>query len=498
MLRSVLDMGIHRTAFCLAGVAIALTTAVPAQADTSPVTVTISAGQTLATVSDIGIGAVDLGFDPNMHAPGTADLLRQAGVRLRVLDTGAYSDVYRWQTNSYDYDPITKDVVGPGDPADSFANYLSEVRRSGATALIHVNYGSTATDGPGGTDIGPQEAAAWVRQANLVDHDHIKYWEIGEEVYGNGFYSFVPAWEPDHHADKSPTAYGQNVARFAAAMKAVDPTIKIGVSLSPLQHAGIPDWNDPVLAAAGRSADFVDLHWYPTYSDRSDGTLLSTSRTIAASLATIRGQLAANHVTAQIIDGETNDNGISPDQQSIEPVNALYAADEASTMLENGVSTVDWFDTHTHISPDAKGAADDPDGLGYGDYGMLSSGTCGNNAAGQQVCEPAVNTPFAAYYGLALAGRINAPGARLVTSSVTGSATVISHAAIERDGRLVVLLENQSATDRQPVTLSHTGYPAFPVAVQYHYGPGSTGITRTIGSAEHLTLPPLSITELEF
>jgi len=159
-------------------------------------------------------------------------------------------------------------------------------------------------------------------------------------------------------------------------------------------------------------------------------------------------------------------------------------------MLENGVSTVDWFDTHTHISPDAKGAADDPDGLGYGDYGMLSSGSCDNNAAGQQVCEPAVNAPFPAYYGLSMAGRINAPGARLVASTVTGSATVISHAAVERNGRLVVLLENQSATDSQQVTLDYPGYPGYPacpVAVRYRCvmgfaPPGVAGLGWTRGS----------------
>ncbi|MBE3568310.1 MAG: hypothetical protein IMW90_21540 [Thermogemmatispora sp.] len=52
-----------------------------------------------------------------------------------------------------------------------------------AIPVITVHYGA-------GTS---QEAVAWVRYANVTHHYDIKFWEIGNEVYGNG--TCGAAWE---------------------------------------------------------------------------------------------------------------------------------------------------------------------------------------------------------------------------------------------------------------------------------------------------------------
>jgi spore coat protein CotH len=56
--------------------------------------------------------------------------------------------------------------------------------------MVTVDYGTGDTigqrDGTGET--GPQIAADWVRYANVTHHYNVKYWEIGNEVYGNGTY----------------------------------------------------------------------------------------------------------------------------------------------------------------------------------------------------------------------------------------------------------------------------------------------------------------------
>ena len=75
-------------------------------------------------------------------------------------------------------------------------------------------------------------------------------------------------------------------------------------------------------------------------------------------------------------------SGVDTDTQP----DALFGADTYLTALENGVFTVDWWDTHngpTSISHRADGATD------YNDWGILSSGTCVGST-----CEPPVNTPF--------------------------------------------------------------------------------------------------------
>jgi hypothetical protein len=488
-----------------AGAALALS-ALPAAASAATATVTVHPSSTLATVST-GLGINDIVFDPNMHAAGTAAALRADNFQLRALDSGAWTDVYRWQSNTFDADPITDGVgVRPND----FTSYMNEVKASGTGAMIHVNYGSTATDGPGGTDIGPQEAAAWVHQANVVDHDNIKYWVIGEETYGNGFYSSngFPVWEPDHHADKSPAAYGTNVRAFAAAMKAVDPSIKIGVEVSPFQLVGqnssgqsLPDWNDPVLASAGDAVDFVDLHWYTGSQNRADSAMFASTAQIGPALTGLRQEIAANdgaHASkVNIVVGETNTSGAAPGTQTVSTFNALYSADEVTTLLEHGASNVDWFATHNWIQPDAVGGADDPNGTGYGDYGILAAGTdsCGPNATGATICEPAVNTPFPAYYGLQLAGRLDAPGARLVDTS-SSIPDISTHAAVEPNGELVVLVENRSQTTSHDVTLAYPGYRALPVANRYSYGPHSTKISTSVGAANCVSLAPYTMTEL--
>ena len=58
----------------------------------------------------------------------------------------------------------------------------------------------------------------------------------------------------------APPVYGMAVKQYAAAMKAVDPTIKIGAVL--IGNTEYPDWNAKVLAAACPTFDLAILHWY--------------------------------------------------------------------------------------------------------------------------------------------------------------------------------------------------------------------------------------------
>ena len=287
-------------------------------------------------------------------------------------------------------------------------------------------------------------------------------------------------------------------------MKAVDPTIKVGVELSPLSPGdGLPDWNGPLLKAAGSAIDFVDLHWYsPPFSAMTDASLFALPHQIPAEMASINADLAqqtgpnAKHI--QVIVGETNSSGTDPGVQSVTAPDALYAADNVATWLEQGASQVDWFNTHIGAVPDSPNSPDDPNGTGYGDWGLLSSGvtSCAPNTQGTNVCEPPLNTPFPAYYALSLTTRLAAPGAKLVQTSVSGSAAIVTHAAIQRNGTLVLLIENEDPTTTHTVNLNYAGYRPLPAAITTHYNSGSTGLTYSIGSSSNTQLPPYSLTEL--
>jgi len=106
----------------------------------------------------------------------------------------------------------------------------------------------------------------------------VKYWEVGNELYGNGWYYGSCGWEADMHlaypmsgsctnrmnaTQLSPATYGAGVKAFSQAMKAVDSTIKIGGIVVAHSDTEYTNWNSMVLPQACSAMDFVSVHWYP-------------------------------------------------------------------------------------------------------------------------------------------------------------------------------------------------------------------------------------------
>lgn len=228
---------------------------------------------------------------------------------------GSVSDVYFWNQVS----------AGPTDaPADLYANgteaaagywfggntgswtltldnYYALQAAAAATGIITVNYGYARY----GTSASPVAAAAhlaadWVR----YDKGRSKFWEIGNETYGN--------WEAGYQIDPSANQdgqpeyvtgdlYGQHVKVFVDSMRAaareVGSTIYIGATLEdgpPYQgaYATLVSWNQGVLTEAGNLVDFFIVHDYFTpYNDNtSAANILATATTIPASAMTYLNQ----------------------------------------------------------------------------------------------------------------------------------------------------------------------------------------------------------------
>ena len=187
-------------------------------------TVTVNARAGLATVPDTALGVNHAIWDSQLGTDRRGRPARRAGVRMMRYPGGSYADIYHWKDNT-----APGGYVAPGTDFDTF---MGGVRRAGAQPMIIANYGT-------GT---PQEAADWVRYANVTKGYGVRYWEIGNENYGNGHYG--ANWEADNHADKSPAAYAAGVVAYAEAMKAVDPTIKIGAVLTTPAN-----WPDGIVGA---------------------------------------------------------------------------------------------------------------------------------------------------------------------------------------------------------------------------------------------------------
>jgi len=464
------------TAVLLAAGLLAGIRAPDAGAVAGSVTVTVNTRAGLAVMPETGLGVNHAVWDSQLGSAETADLLKAAGVRMLRYPGGSYGDIYHWETHT-----------APGGyvaPDTDFDTFMAGARRVGAEPMIIANYGT-------GT---PEEAAGWVRQANITKGYGVRYWTIGNENYGNGHYGAT--WEADNHADKSATGYATEVVRFVDAMKAVDPTIKVGAVLT--MPANWPDglvagsdpgtWNQAVLTIAGPKIDFVDVHWYPGGGTAAES--LARPSHIVDAVHLLRQQIAryAGPFAARIGISLTETNVGTG--QNTQP-GALYLAEAFAGLLASGVFTVHWWNAHNGIGTVSTVAGQ----TDYGDFGILSSGTC---LADGVTCEPPFNAPFAPYHALSLMNRFAHPGDQFIRAA-TDQAPVTAHAVRRPNGDLAVLLVNSDPDNGYTAAINYAGFaPAAGAPTVHSFTNGAASIaTASTGSATSQALPPYSLTVLE-
>jgi hypothetical protein len=468
------------------------------------VDVNVTPGQSLAAVPGTAIGINGATYDASLLDSAVPGLLRNAGISLVRVPGGTESDEYDWKTNT--------DVISGSKEAVAFDQFMSVIQKAGAQAMVTVDYGTGDTigqqDGTGET--GPQVAADWVRYANVTHHYNVKYWEIGNEVYGNGTYG--ADWEPDAHCQTAsgtpvtlgsepsqtfgcgPAAYAANAKQYIAAMKAVDPRISVGLVLTAsgapnnwpdgVTNAESPQsWNQTVLSALGSEIGFADVHWYPqnpsnvTPPGPTDTGLLADTQQIPQAVSALRAEFAewTGRASIPIMITETNSVSSNPGKQTLSVVNALYLEQDYLTWLENGVQNVDWWQIHNGIVTSGDNGSGLFGSASYGDYGVLSDGSCGTTSAGTQVCEPPADTPFAAYYGLQLLSRFIQPGDVLV-SAASSQSLVQAYAVRTPRGGLRVMVVNDDPANSYDVTLSAPGYSVAAGAPVLFYGSSSSHV----------------------
>ncbi len=458
----------------------------------STASVTVNAGTSLATIPNTAFGLNSAVWDANLLDSQVPGLLHQAGVNIVRFPGGSTSDNYHWQTNS-----ITPNAGDYANPANTFDAFIGQVQKAGAKAMVTVNYGSNAA-GTGGGD--PAEAAAWVTYANKTKNYGVKYWEIGNEVYGNGTYGAV--WETDLHSSKGPDAYGTNALSYITAMKNADPSVNVGVVLTAPGNwpdGQAPDWNSTVLSKVGSRIDFVSIHWYPQGpGGESDAGLLNSNGSIASMVSKLRSEInqyaGSNASHVQIMVTETNSVSFNPGKQTVNLVNGLFLADNYMTWLENGVANVDWWDLHNAILTGNNNSSSLYGQLNYGDYGILANAT---SAGGQT--EPAANTPFAPYYGLQMLTNLGKPGDQIVSTQSSNSLVGV-HAVKQANGDLALLLINKDPSNNAQVSVNINGYTPAAGATQFLLGENMNAISSTtiggVGNTFSQTIPPYSLTTL--
>ena len=464
----------------------------PAAAQTLTVGVTVNATSGLGAIPQGAIGLNTAVYDGDMNDTAVPGLLKAAGIDAMRYPGGSYSDIFNWQTN-------TAAAGGFVAPNTTFANFMTTAQGVGAAPIVTVNYGT-------GT---PSLAAAWVRSAKS-NGDNVKFWEVGNEVYGNGTYG--ANWEADAHCDTSaggspvtigsepsqtydcgPSTYAKNFLAFQSAMQAADGSAKVCAVLTTpgfwpdgVTNSQNPQgWNQTVLTALGSHTQCVIVHYYPGGSTAAG--MLTDPQDIAGIVSSLHSEISqyagiGNPASVPVIVTETNST-VDLDTQP----GALFTADMYMTWLENGAANVDYWNEHNgEGTVSTVGGATD-----YGDQGMFSNGT---NSAG--TAEPSVDTPFAPYYAVEMLSRLGAPGDEMVTST-SGNALVRVHAVRTAGGALNVLIDNTDPSNSYTVSLTYSGFTPSGSPTVYTFAANANSITSASqSSAASVTVGPYSLTDV--
>jgi autotransporter-associated beta strand protein len=363
--------------------------------------ITYANGAAIATMPSTGIGLGSSVYANQWGNAALPELIQASGVQMMRYPGGSYSDLYNWSLGTGNEGAYIAANSG-------FGNFVHVLDQSSTTGMVTVNYGSNTTNTIGGQ---PQEAAAWVAYANAdpsifgtskdislgtdaagvnwqtagywaklrastqaqyqtwataagdynpanaflaIAHpasENVKYWEIGNEIGGNG-YSGVQ-WEYDLHAPYnngntsdntgrkgnpllSPTAYATNLIQFSTLMKQVDPTIKIGAGFAAsVNNSG----DQAILQTAGNYIDFGIIHWYP--SGALPGVVTTGSGSLPTEVANLRTDVK-NYTTKGYNGLEVTVTEFGYGNPTPRIQNALFAADSYATGFENGVKNMDF------------------------------------------------------------------------------------------------------------------------------------------------------------
>jgi Cellulose binding domain len=467
-------------------------TAGRASAATASDAVTVTATAGLGAIPANAIGLNTAVYDSDMNDTPIPGLIKAAGINALRYPGGSYSDIYNWQTNVAQ--------GGYDAPGTDFGSFMQTAQAAGAKPIITANYGT-------GT---PALAAAWVKDADVTNSDGVTYWEVGNEVYGNGTYG--ANWETDSHCTTStgtpvtvgsepaqtygcgPGVYASNVLSYMSAMKAASPNIHVCAVLTTpgFWPDGVTNattspqpWNQTVLTALGSKTDCVILHYYPGGSNTAG--MLTDPTDIAGIVSTVHSEISqyagVNPANVPVIVTETN-SGLDLDTQP----GALFGADMYMTWLENGIVNVDWWDEHN-----GAGTPSTVDGVeDYDDQGMFSNAS---NSSG--VTEPAADTPFASYYAVEMLSKLGAPGDEMVNSTSANSLVRV-HAVRRAGGSLDVLIDNEDPSTSYTVGLSYSGFTASGSPTVFTLANNATSISSaTQSSASSVTVAPYSLTVVQ-
>jgi len=193
------------------------------------------------------------------------------GIQIPILrwPGGNFSSGYSWKNGigPKDARPRKWDTAWKAEESNRFGTdeFIAYCRKLNAEPYICVNMGTGTM----------QEAADWVEYCNgkmkteyanlrrKYGHEepyNVKYWGLGNEIYGS--------WQAGH---KSAKEYADLALEFAKIMRWVDPTIKLVAC-----GANYPDWDREVLERLVDTVDYISTHHYGGNNDTAQEMRVAT------------------------------------------------------------------------------------------------------------------------------------------------------------------------------------------------------------------------------
>jgi hypothetical protein len=473
---------------------------------------TVNAGQPVRTADARWFGMNAAQWDSAFDTPQTLTELTNMGTRALRFPGGSNSDDYHWLYNRQDSNNWTW--------ATSLGNFIPVITNVNAQAMITVNYGTGYTN----------EAAAWVAYCNATTANtkslgfdatgtfwHLvsywaalrgsaplatddgknflrisrsvpldfKYWEIGNEEYGS--------WETDSNSlPHDPYTYAVRASGYIALMKAVDPTIKIGVVVTPgedsyANYTNHPAYNSrtgtyhngwtPVLLATltslGVTPDFVIHHRYPQPpGGETDEGLLLSSTGWASDAGNLRQMITdyvgSNGTNIEMVCTENNSVSSNPGKQSTSLVNGLFMADSLAQLMQTEFNGLFWWNLRNGGTNNTGNISSSLYGWRlYGDYGVLE---------GTDIYPP--------YYTAKLMQNFVQAGDTVITAA-SDYLLLSTYAVRRQDGSLTILTINKDPVNTLTGQVAVASFTPASGGTIYSYGiPQDNAAETGIGSPD--------------
>lgn len=316
----------------------------------------------------------------------------------------------------------------------SLDNYYKVLQQTASKGIICVNYGYARY----GTSEHPDQVAAhlaadWVR----YDKGRTRFWEIGNEDYGN--------WEAGYRIDQkknkdgqpqyiSGDLYGKHFKLFADSMRKaaadVGATIKIGGILLETPYgydATQSSWNTGFLTQSGNTADYFIVHNYytPYHQNSSADVILNTaaasSKSVMDYMNTLSASLQGGSKPIALTEWNIEAEGA---QQKVSNIAGVHAVMVIGELIKNQFGMASRWDLANGWS-------------GGNDHGLFNIGD-----------EPGSSkwAPRPAFYYLYYMQRFL--GDQFIASTVQGSTAIVSYASSFASGQAGAVLINTGTTDQ--------------------------------------------------